>query len=136
MLPCDVRRAEQPVGCCDVLIAHAKTGRNQVAVIDDARIARIAADAARKASVSGKKRVFGCSFATLLSAIHDAARDNGFVAADYSTHSCRHGGAFHPYQRNMPVQDIMLRGRWRSLTTLQGYLNAANAAVLNLQMIA
>lgn len=132
--PGDPRLASYRPGSCGILIKRAKTGRDQVAVIEDERIARIAGEAARGARGSGQARVFKCNFATLLKAIHKAAEDNGFNAKDFTTHSCRHGGAVHLHQRGTPVKDIMVRGRWKSVNTLQSYLNAANKAILKLEI--
>lgn len=49
-------------------------------------------------------------------------------------HSLRHGGATHLMLRHVPVEDIMLRGRWAVTTTARHYIQAGPARLLAVQV--
>jgi integrase len=48
----------------------------------------------------------------------------------FTAHSMRHGGASHDYMRNMPMQDIITRGRWKSKDTAEHYIQASRALMI------
>ena len=49
--------------------------------------------------------------------------------ASYVPHSLRHGGATYLAMTNVSVADIKLRGRWRSLDTLERYVQTGEAVI-------
>ena len=59
-----------------------------------------------------------------------AAASLGLQAEHFTLHSLRHGGATHDYVRAVPIEDILLRGRWRSNNTARIYIQSGRALLV------
>ena len=52
----------------------------------------------------------------------------------YVPHSFRHGGATHAYLSGSTVEQIKIRGRWKSLDSLNTYIQTARALFIDLDI--
>lgn len=118
-----------------MVIRYAKTRRDLVSVIDDARIMRIFTLALEHAKERVDRRLFPIGFTHILRAIITAANDAGLKGEDYTTYSCRHGCALHLYMRGFKVECIALRGRWASQSLMKRYLDSGKSKLLRLNLM-
>lgn len=118
-----------------VTIRFAKTadntrGEQQSVTVRDpvvvALVRRFMAD--RRATAHATDKLFGASISQLEHMFCAAADALGGVT-HFTWHSMRHGGATYLYMAGVPVEDICMRGRWRSLDGLRRYLQTGRAAV-------
>jgi hypothetical protein len=49
-------------------------------------------------------------------------------------HSLRHGGAVHDYLNNQPLEEILLRGRWKSSDSARTYIKDGLALSIQSQI--
>jgi integrase len=139
-LPTDPRLGATMVGARTVLrIQHAKTGSNQSVEIYNNDIttlltrfihrrctrqrAELTSPLFRLRSESDYRRMF-----------KDAIRDLGIQHIHFVPHSLRHGGATHALRLGYDINTVMQRGRWRSTSSADLYLQQANAARLGTQI--
>ena len=112
-------------------IGKAKTGRNQTVSITDTHIHillqsiivnRLPTEKLFSFSASAFTRTFHQSLSTL-------GLSNMFVP-----HSCRHGGATHDHIHGMNIEQIMLRGRWKSNESARTYIQSLRAVMLTVNI--
>jgi len=60
-------------------------------------------------------------------------RDELGLSRRYGTHSLRHGGATNLYLRKVPIEDILVRGRWESHKSVRRYIKAAKGLLASMQ---
>jgi hypothetical protein len=113
-----------------VVIPFAKTGTDQsVEIADPAVIELVRGLVARTArgkplfpgGVSAYRRVF------------NKIRDELRLSPRYGTHSCRHGGATLLYMQRVPIEDILLIGRWKSNSSARTYIQKGPAIIAQTQ---
>jgi integrase len=63
-----------------------------------------------------------------------AINDLGIQSVHFVPHSLRHGGATHALRMGYDINTVMQRGRWRSTSSADLYLQQANAARLGTQL--
>jgi integrase len=73
--------------------------------------------------------LFATTQLQLSSALHELCEVTQ-TKPHFTAHSMRHGGASHDYMRNMPMQDIITRGRWKSKDTAEHYIQASRALMI------
>ncbi|PXF41892.1 hypothetical protein BWQ96_08394 [Gracilariopsis chorda] len=71
------------------------------------------------------------SYKTYLSPIKTVSSSFGLSHGRFSTHSARIGKATEEYVNNLPVQQIAINGRWKSLNSLRYYLDNGKSWPLN-----
>ena len=54
--------------------------------------------------------------------------------AGFTLHSLRHGGATRDYLGGVALNDIMVKGRWVSLSSCRRYLNAGQGLLLRVRI--
>jgi len=57
----------------------------------------------------------------------------GFEGQAWTSHSMRRGGATHLLTQDMPLSDIMLRGRWKTERSAREYLRRGELAITRLR---
>ena len=75
---------------------------------------------------AGSAKLFGFSAAVFRNAMAKA-RDALSLSTSFTPHSLRHGHATHDYESGATVQDIAVRGRWRTLDSLLIYVQCGPA---------
>ena len=139
-LPSDLRLGSRIPGYRATLrIRTAKTGTNQSVQIYNHKItlllarfvhrrrtlhrAQLESPLFRLHSEEAYRRVF-----------NDAIRCLGIASVHFVPHSLRHGGATHAINMGYDLNTIMQRGRWRSTSSADLYLQQANAARLSIRI--
>jgi hypothetical protein len=133
LVPADVGRPgegryEGAAGTRGVRIVSAKTGTEQLAVIDgDVEVAALdfLVD-----NPSPDGTLLGVSYPTFLKRFHRVVEEAGLGAVGYRPHGLRHGGACFLAARGLSVADIKQRGRWVSDRSLRVYLQRGRALSL------
>ena len=101
-----------------ILIRTAKTGTFQfVALQDRAVVGALEAAVGATSCRAFSEPLFGISYAQLSSALKEALAYFGLDNADFTLHSLRHGGATRDYLAGTELSDIMVKGRWVSLSS-------------------
>lgn len=125
-------------------VRRTKAGRPQTVVLDDeATCAVLESFLAYKRNhgrkTTGRAQFFDFSSLegkkmTLLSWLKWAQLECGYRHLLFVVHSCRHGGATNDFMTDRrPIDGIKVRGRWKSYTALEIYLQVgqANLAALH-----
>lgn len=73
-------------------------------------------------------RVFNFSSNTFRRRLHRSCSVLGLHG--YVPHSLRHGGATHDYLSGVPIEDVMVRGRWASVKSARHYVQQGRALLL------
>lgn len=111
-------------------LAHTKTGDHQWAHIRSPEVASLFSSFLKMrkflAGASGASLVFGFSTSSFRNTMA-RARDALSLSSDFTPHSLRHGHATHDYESGATVQDIAIRGRWRTLDSLLIYVQSGPA---------
>jgi Phage integrase family len=76
--------------------------------------------------------LFGCSKHVFRSFFHRACESLS-LSPRFVPHSLRHGHATHDYEHKVPVNDIMVRGRWRHQSALTIYVQSGPALLVAYQ---
>jgi len=111
-------------------LAHTKTGDHQWAHVRSPVVASLLSSFLLARKVVGDSGagslLFGYSSAVFrLSFIK--ARDVLSLSSLFSPHSLRHGHATHDYESGAPINNIAVRGRWRTLESLLIYVQCGPA---------
>jgi integrase len=56
------------------------------------------------------------------------------LSSKYVPHSLRHGAATRDFQRRMPMEEILVRGRWASTKSARHYIQSGAALLLSTQV--
>lgn len=113
-------------GSACLRLGRTKTGRNQFVTIRDPLVL----DLLRRHVVGRRPtdRLFDVSYSKLRTNFHSALHRIGADGVCYVLHSLRHGGATRDFLRNIPMLDIVHRGRWAKLKGARRYVNAGAAS--------
>ena len=131
-LPGDLRF---PVGrrTAVVAIKEAKTGRNQTVRLRSPIISGFLAKLI--AGRDKKKSLFGVSASRLRSIFHKARQGCGLHRVPhFAFHSIRHGAATAALLEDVPLQEVLRRGRWKAATSARHYIQEGEAMLVSLQI--
>jgi len=110
-------------------LRRTKTGRNQWVTLVDKDILALLTLVCR--DLQPNDRVFPFSPASFRRTLRSACLDLG-IQTPYVPHSLRHGGATRLHMQGVPVEDIMLRGRWQSSKSARHYIQSGQALLLSI----
>ena len=120
-------------GSCVFLLGRTKRGLEQkVAVTSPSVVAWVEAHVARH-PMESHDRLLPVSYATYLRWLRAAAVALGAGTLGISTHSLRRSGASEISRLGMPLQDLLLYGRWLSERSAREYIRRGEVAVLWIQ---
>jgi hypothetical protein len=115
-------------------LAKTKTGLNQWVSVKDPDVENIFARWLRMRCAGhgarfdpARELVFPFSPAHFRQLMRRACDSLGVGETPYVPHSFRHGGATADFLRRRPIEDIMNRGRWRSMESARRYIQTGRA---------
>jgi len=111
-------------------LGKTKTGENKWVSLEDADVKALLRVAT--SGIGDGDRVFPFSAASFRNLIKTCCADLG-IKTNYVPHSFRHGGATQLALNKVPIEDIMLRGRWASSKSAKHYIQSGNALLLLLE---
>lgn len=122
----DVRAGGQLRGATlvSITLKRTKTGQNQSASLTDPSVAALLTALAR--SLPPSARLFPFSASVYRSHFRRATRALG-LSDSFVPHSLRHGGATELWMDGLDVESILLRGRWRSNSSIRTYVQTGPA---------
>ena len=109
-----------------LILTQTKTGPNQSVRVSRPVVAELLAELCSSVPDTSKALVFGFSAAAFRRLFKAACAALG-LSRDYVPHSLRHGGATADHCNGVPMDDIILRGRWASLRSARRYVQAGQA---------
>lgn len=112
-------------------IGKAKTGRNQTVSITDTHIHILLQSIINNRSPSD--RLFSFSASSFTRTFHQSLATLG-LSNMFVPHSCRHGGATHDHIQGINIEQIMLRGRWKSNESARTYIQSLRAVMLTVDI--
>jgi integrase len=112
-------------------IGKAKTGRNQTVSITDTHIHILLQSIINNRSPTEK--LFPFSASAFTRTFHQSLSTLG-LSNMFVPHSCRHGGATHDHIHGMNIEQIMLRGRWKSNESARTYIQSLRAVMLTVDI--
>lgn len=115
-------------------LSFTKTGRHQFVLVSDPDAMVLLAAAVVDARNTGRATVFPFSPDRFRAYMRAATTALGLQSFGYVPHSLRHGGATYAYLCGVPIEDILVRGRWRSNNSVRTYLQGGRA-LLSLQAL-
>ena len=116
-----------------VAIKEAKTGRNQTVRLRSPIISGFLAKLI--AGRDKKKSLFGVSASRLRSIFHKARQGCGLHRVPhFAFHSIRHGAATAALLEDVPLQEVLRRGRWKAATSARHYIQEGEAMLVSLQI--
>ena len=107
-------------------LAKTKRGRNQFVSVSSPAVKSLFQRHLRL--VPSASRVF--SFSPTSFRLHLKRVCQSLSLPPYVPHSLRHGGATYSHLNGLPVEDIMLRGRWESVKSARHYIQSGRALLL------
>ena len=110
-------------------IAKSKTGVNQSVSITDIHIQKLLEFIIGNRSRDEKLFSFS-SLSVFTSVLHKSLLLLGLPLKMFVPHSCRHGGATYDHINGKNIEDIMLRGRWKSNSSARNYIQSLKALIL------
>jgi integrase len=126
----DVRMGSEYRQMC-VAIRQAKTGSNQSVTVESDEVKDLLRPLLRTSSRHSPLFPGGPA---LYRALFKAACSSLGLSDRYVPHSLRHGGATRLYLRGVPVEDILLRGRWVSQKAARTYVQAGRALLMSMSV--
>jgi integrase len=114
-----------------VALLATKTGPNQSVLLERDEVVAILRVwmTVRTRWVRGPS-LFGLSPARYRLVFGKALDFLGIVHVGFVPHGLRHGGATSDYLSGWPLEDVLMRGRWRSMDTARWYINQGRAMML------
>lgn len=112
-------------------LRRAKTGKNQWVTITDPDVLHLVT--ALLDGLADEDRVFSFSPSSFRRLLRRTCNDLG-IDTPYVPHSLRHGGATQLHMRGIPIEEIMLRGRWASSKSARRYIQAGQALLLAIKV--
>lgn len=100
-------------------VRAAKTGPHQSVAVRDAAVVSLLRGLLADTPSGGHLFPGGVSAYRRL---FNSVRDSLGLSSRYGTHSLRHGGATRLHLQKVPVEDILLRGRWKSHQSARTYI--------------
>jgi integrase len=113
-------------------IAKSKTGENQSVSIDDIQLQSLLMHI-----MHGRRPdelLFGCSTDAFSKSFANACTALGMNGMGFVPHSCRHGGATLSHVNGVSIEQIMLRGRWKSNESCRTYLQTHRSVLLTVRL--
>lgn len=112
----------------ELRIAKSKTGKNQSVSITDPHIHILLQYLINNRS--SNERVFNFSKHSFTRSFHQSISVLGLPSNIFVPHSCRHGGATYDHINGKSIEQIMLRGRWKSNDSARTYIQSSRALML------
>ena len=82
-----------------------------------------------------KKSLFGVSTSRLRNIFHKARQGCGLHRVPhFAFHSIRHGAATAALLEDVPLQEVLRRGRWKAATSARHYIQEGEAMLVSLQI--
>ena len=120
LAPADVFFGPQQVV---LYLARTKRGMEEVVVIEEAFVTRWMKWYMASGHATRKPGIFlPCSYGRIQRRLEFCQQFLNLAGERFTTHSCRRGGATRLYMQRVPLQDIALYGRWKSLRSCHEYL--------------
>jgi integrase len=113
-------------------IAQAKTGKNQTVTINDPHIHTLLQVVINNRPISEK--LFSFSSSAFVRTFDASTAALGLTSFHLVPHSCRHGGATYDHINGLSIEQIMLRGRWKSNESARTYIQSLRALVLTIDI--
>lgn len=134
---CDVAlsgtRGKAVGGMC-LSLKHTKTGDNQFVTVVDPIVVQLVTGLVIHHRNHSDNLVFGLSSVTYRAIFHDACNVNGLGGYDFVPHCLRHSGATHDHLLQVPMKDIIQRGRWRSAKSASTYIHSCKSLLARLNV--
>ena len=108
-------------------IGKAKNGKNQTVSITDSHVHILLRSI--MVNRNPNKKLFPFS-ASAFSRIFHKSLDTLGISNMFVPHSCRHGGATYDHINGINIEQIMLRGRWKSNSSTRIYIQSFPAVML------
>ena len=124
----DARVASTTQYMC-IRLAHTKTGPNKWVTVRNTTVTAFVRSLLAS-SRRGNHPLFRFSPSQFRDIFKAACVALGVDGVGYVPHSLRHGGATHDHIHDMPLVDIMLRGRWASSKSARMYIQTGRALLL------
>jgi hypothetical protein len=124
----DPRLAGAGLSRVALVIRKAKTGNNQSVELKDATGQWVALALRAECKHDGELLMPGGA-AAYRKAFHRACDSLG-LGGLYVPHSLRHGGATRAYVSGMPIEDVMVYGRWAASKSARTYIQQSRALLL------
>jgi len=107
-----------------IVIPNAKGGKDQSVGVMNPQVIRLVRAVVHSTAAGGL--LFPGGPSSFRRVFNDICSELN-LSSDYSPHSLRHGGASMCYMRGMSVEDILIRGRWKSTQSLRTYIKTLKA---------
>jgi hypothetical protein len=111
-------------------LAQTKTGDNMWARVQHADVAELLRDHLKSRPASANAKVFDFSASTARKRLKQACLALG-IDERLVWHGLRHGGATDAFVRGMPLEDIMMLGRWAVSSSTRHYVQHGAALLLD-----
>lgn len=108
-------------------LARAKTGLNQWVSLRNPAVSASFLGYLRSSSFAAEQRIFPFSPDRFRRLLHRVADSLGVGHTPYVPHSLRHGGATCDFLRGDSIEQIMFRGRWKSMESARRYIQTGRA---------
>jgi integrase len=105
-----------------VYLPKSKTGDYQSVRVRDKSIAALLCAWITRRGLTAGESVFGLSPNAYRSVLAQACVGLGVSHVGYTPHCLRHGGATHDFVRGVPLEEILLVGRWESNKSARTYV--------------
>jgi integrase len=128
-VPGDVRMGSE-YRMTTVAIWNAKTGRNQSVEVLNADVRKLLLMLV--AQTKSKAKLFPGGAAAYRLVFKKICAELG-LNPKYVPHSLRHGGATRLHLQKWSLEDIMLRGRWKSATSARTYIQSGRAMLMHMK---
>jgi integrase len=127
---CDVRLGAEYQQAV-VSIDKAKTGRFQSVEVKDEQVKTLLM--AVVAETKPGQLLFPGGAAAYRRVFKETCASLG-LSSKYVPHSLRHGGATRLYLQHVPLEDILMRGRWKSTMSARTYVQSGRAMLMAMQV--
>eukprot|EP00971_Amphidinium_carterae_P289192 5742148-Amphidinium_carterae.2 len=119
--------------CVVLILQRSKRGVQERIDIADPLVARWTLSFARKWPAQVHEPFLGRhSYSLVRTQLDRIASALGLANLHVTTHSFRRSGASHLHKCGIPIADILLRGRWVSVSTAKEYVRRGDVAALEL----
>lgn len=120
-----------------IKLPFTKTGLNQSVSITDIGIATLLQNYICNLIGTGSNTsdlVFQMNATKYRKLFHQAIATLQLSHINYSPHSLRHGAATFDYMSGVPIQQIVMRGRWANDTSLKTYVQTGSVILLDTEL--
>ncbi|PXF40450.1 hypothetical protein BWQ96_09826 [Gracilariopsis chorda] len=132
-LPGDPRVAAYGNEVAGIAILDAKTGPLQFVSIKDRNCITLLTCYMKKLS-NIRDTLFTIKYSTYAAQLKKVMSFFNVTHLKFTTHSARIGGALHDFMRGTKAEDIALKGRWNSLTSLRHYFTTGRAWLMKMNI--